>query len=130
MKKTSVLLGITLLFIGISCKKDTENTVQAEVKKYDVTDFFDTKSVSGAGFNANETKVLISSNSSGIFNSYEVTIADTVAKALTNSTKESVFAEGYIPGSSNFIYSSKNSFKFDFLLFAERFATNLFNEKI
>jgi len=53
MKKTIVLLGISLLFFSISCKKDTEKEAQVEVKKYAVNDFFDTKSVSGAGFNAN-----------------------------------------------------------------------------
>ena len=106
MKKTIVLLGTSLLFFSISCKKDTEKEAEVEVKKYAVNDFFDTKSVSGAGFNANETKVLISSNASGIFNAYEITIADTTSTALTNSTKESIFSEDYIKGSSNFIYSS------------------------
>lgn len=106
MKKTSVLLGISLLFFSNSCKKDTEKEVVVEVKKYNVNDFFDTKSVGGSGFNADETKVLISSNITGIFNSYEVTIADTLSTALTNSTKESVFSVGYVPRSSNFIYSS------------------------
>lgn len=106
MRKTIVLLGISLLFFSTSCKKDTEKEVVVEVKKYDITDFFDTKSVRGSGFNANETKVLVTSNATGIFNAYEVTIADTATTALTNSTKESVFSEDYIKGSSNFIYSS------------------------
>lgn len=106
MKKVIVLLGTSLLFFSISCKKDTEKVATAEVKKYDVNDFFDTKSVNGSGFNADETKVLVTSNATGIFNAYEVTIADTTALALTNSTKESIFAEDYLPGSSKFIYSS------------------------
>lgn len=106
MRKTIVLLGTSLLFFSISCKKDTEKEVVVEVKKYDVTDFFDTKSVRGSGFNADETKVLVTSNATGIFNAFEVTIADTATTALTNSTKESVFSEDYIKGSSNFIYSS------------------------
>lgn len=106
MKKTIILLGVSLLFFTVSCKKNTEKIVETEVKKYNVDDFFDTKSVRGSGFNADETKVLVTSNSTGIFNAYEVTIADTVAKALTNSAKESVFAEDYVPGSSKFIYTS------------------------
>ena len=106
MKKTIVLLGISLLFFTTSCKKDSEKIVETEVKKYNVDDFFDTKSVIGSGFNTDETKVLMTSNFNGIFNVYEVTIADTVAKALTNSEKESLFAGDYVPGSSKFIYSS------------------------
>ena len=90
--------GLHCFFLVFPVKRILKKEAQVEVKKYDVTDFFDTKSVSGAGFNADETKVLISSNSSGIFNSYEVTIADTLAKALTNSTKESIFSTRVYPG--------------------------------
>lgn len=105
MKKIILVVALPLLFINISCKKEA-GTSGAEVKKYDIKDFFDTKSVSGSGFNADESKVLVTSNSSGIYNAYEIAVADTVAKALTNSTKESIFTESYLPNSSSFIYAS------------------------
>lgn len=105
MKKNILLASISLLFLNISCKKEGA-TSGTEVKKYNVKDFFDTKSVRGSGFSADESKILITSNASGIFNAYEVAIADTVAKPLTSSAKESIFAEDYLPKSSNFIYAS------------------------
>lgn len=105
MKKNILLVSVSLLFLSISCKKENE-TSETEIKKYDVKDFFDTRSVRGSGFSADESKILITSNASGIFNAYEVAIADTVAKSLTNSAKESIFAEDYLPKSSNFIYAS------------------------
>lgn len=105
MRKSILVAALSLLFLNVSCKKDTE-TSETEVKKYDVKDFFDTKSVSGSGFNTDESKVLVTSNSSGIYNAYEVTVADTVAKPLTSSAKESIFTESYLPNSSSFIYAS------------------------
>lgn len=105
MKKNILLVSVSLLFLSISCKKENE-TSETEIKKYDVKDFFDTRSVRGSGFSADESKILITSNASGIFNAYEVAIADTVAKPLTSSVKESIFAEDYLPKSSNFIYAS------------------------
>ena len=48
----------------------------------------------------------MSSNESGIYNAYEIDIASGQKKALTNSTKESVFANDYVPGSNSFIYSA------------------------
>jgi dipeptidyl aminopeptidase/acylaminoacyl peptidase len=106
MKKTSILFGALLIIILSSCK-DGKKKEQARLpEQYDLEDFYNTKSISASGFNDDETKILINNNTTGIYNAYELSIADTTAIALTESTKESIYTVDYLPGSSKFIYSA------------------------
>lgn len=75
-------------------------------KQYDIEQLYNNVAVGAAGFNTDETKVLVQNNSSGIFNVYELNIADTSMHSLTSSQKESFFAVDYLPGSDKFIYSA------------------------
>jgi dipeptidyl aminopeptidase/acylaminoacyl peptidase len=105
MTKTNTLLGAALLACLISCKKDDTQAARMP-KEFNIEDLYDTKSVYGADFNKDETKVLMNSDVTGISNAYEVSIADTVQTALTTSVKETVYSIDYLPGSDNFLYSS------------------------
>lgn len=106
MKKKIILFGLFSAFILNSCKKEEKNQEARIPKQYAVEDFYDTKAIGGAGFNKDETKVLINSNVTGIANIYELNIADTTSIALTKSKTESNYAVDYLPGSSKFIFSS------------------------
>lgn len=106
MKKASFLIG-TLLTLAITSCKDEKQSQEARIpEQYALEDLYNTKSISASGFNADETKILIDNNSSGIFNANELTISDTTTIALTKSTKESIFTVDYLPKSSKFIYSA------------------------
>ena len=86
--RTSLLLAILVTsFIG--CKQKEEKP--REVTQYTIEQFYQTEGIAGSAFNSDETKILISSNRSGIFNIYEVTLNDSVKSALTASDKESLF---------------------------------------
>ncbi|TDE42236.1 S9 family peptidase [Flavobacterium rhamnosiphilum] len=106
MKKTSILFGTLLIIILSSCKDGKKKEEARLPEQYDLEDFYNTKSISASGFNDDETKVLINNNTTGIYNAYELSIADTTAIALTKSTKESIYTVDYLPGSSKFIYSA------------------------
>lgn len=88
----------------ISCKNETK--APREVKQYTIEQFFQTEGISGGVFNKDETKVLLNSNRTKIFNVYELNLADTSMKPLTSSAKESYFTVDYVPGTDNFIYSA------------------------
>ena len=106
MKKASFLIVISLTLSTISCK-DGEKLQEARIpEQYSIEDLYNTKSISASGFNADETKVLIDNNTTGIYNSYELTLSDSTSIALTKSTKESIYSVDYLPRSSKFIYSS------------------------
>ncbi|MFD1603168.1 alpha/beta fold hydrolase [Flavobacterium artemisiae] len=106
MKEKFMFIGLFSLLMLQSCKKEEKNQEARMPKQYAVEDFYDTKSIGAAGFNKDETKILINSNKTGITNIYELNIADTTSVALTQSKTESNYAIDYLPGSSKFIYSS------------------------
>jgi dipeptidyl aminopeptidase/acylaminoacyl peptidase len=98
-----LLLCFVLFMLG-SCTPKSEKT--RIPKQYSIEQLYENLAVYGSGFNANESKILIGNNSTGIYNVYELNIADTSLKALTSSAKESFFAVSYLPHSSKFLYSA------------------------
>ena len=81
--KTNFILIITLLFIT-SCN---QNYVP---KKYSINQFYQNNRTGGGAFSDDETKLLVSSDESGIFNVYEIDIA-----SGEKNTKD-IFGEGIL----------------------------------
>ena len=97
--KINFILTITLLFIT-SC---TQNYVP---KKYSINQFYQNNRISGGAFSDDETKLLVSSDESGIFNVYEIDIASGEKTQKTFSEKESFFAIDYLPATNHILYSA------------------------
>ena len=93
------LLGLILI---VSCT----NEEPKELKQYTINQFYKNISMTGGVFSENESKLLVSSDETGIFNVYEINIADNSKKQLTHSTVESFFAIDYLPGSNKILYSA------------------------
>lgn len=93
----AILLLLTLTF--------SWSTQAREVKQYTIEDFFDTISIRGASFSPDVSKILVSSDESGIFNVYSIPVDGSPQKALTTSTTESVFAVSYFPNDERFLFS-------------------------
>lgn len=98
------LTAAALLLLFISCNQPEQKSRMP--KQYTIQQLYNNLSVGAAGFNSDESKVLINNNSTGIYNIYELNIADTAVKPLTTSAKESFFAIDYLPGTEKFIYSA------------------------
>lgn len=97
------IVFITILLSPIifyACKQEPV------VTKYSIEQFYKNKQVFGGKFSEDETRLLYTSNESGIYNLYEVSIADGTQKQLTNSTQESYFAIDYVPGTNKILYSA------------------------
>ncbi|HMO34250.1 MAG TPA: prolyl oligopeptidase family serine peptidase [Lacibacter sp.] len=100
------LLLPLFLFVSLAACKEGGKAPK-DLQQYTIEQFFQTESVGGAHFNSDESKILIHSNRSGIYNLYEINLADTNRRAMTASTNESLFAVDYVPGSSDhFLFSS------------------------
>ena len=91
-----------LLLIAFACS----TAEQQEVKTYSIEQFYQTTRIAGGVFSDDETKLLVSGNETGIFNAYEINIADSSRKQITFSEEESIFAIDYVPGTNEILYSS------------------------
>jgi len=101
------LLALALATASFSaCKQDKTAPPPREPKQYTIEQFYKTKSTGSGIFSPDEQKLLVHTNETGIFNLYEINIADGSKKALTNSTQESFFAIDYVPGSGEILYSA------------------------
>lgn len=99
--KRIVLITILLSpIIFYACKQEPV------VTKYSIEQFYKNKQVFGGKFSEDETRLLYTSNESGIYNIYEVSITDGTQKQLTNSTQESYFAIDYVPGTNKILYAA------------------------
>ena len=104
MNRYLFLSIVPILFL--SCKETTREPKAEQVTQYTIEQFYKSSEVFGGEFSTDDSKMLVTSNESGIFNAYEIDIASGAKKALTNSTKESVFANAYVPGTTDIIYIS------------------------
>lgn len=104
MKKSLFLL--TVLITAFSCQQKPKEAAPRNVKKYSIEQFYANKAIGGGFFSPDESKLLVHSNETGIFNLYEINLADQSMTPLTKSTTESIFAVDYVPGTNELIYSA------------------------
>ncbi len=106
MKRIFPFILLVLLIAACNNADTKTEPVAREVKQYTIEQFYKSTNAFGGSFSSDENKLLITSNESGIYNTYEIDIASGQKKALTTSTKESIFGNSYVPGTLNIIYSS------------------------
>lgn len=97
--KTHFALITLFLFIA-SCEQTYTPT------KYSIEQFYQNNLIGGGSFSNDETKLLVSSNKSGIFNVYEIDISSGRKTQKTFSEKESFRAIDYLPGANQILYSA------------------------
>lgn len=90
------------LLLILGCTPTTEVT---NVNKYTIEQFYKNINVGGGSFSPDESKLLINSNESGIYNAYEINIESGETTMVTSSTEESYSAQTYFPNDDRFIYS-------------------------
>jgi len=74
--------------------------------QYSVADFYANKGFFGASFSPDRQKILVGSNTSGIWNAYAVPVSGGDLEPLTKSTTNSIFPISYFPGDARILYSS------------------------
>ena len=95
---------ILLVLVGLcsSCGPGA----RTDVPKYTIEQFYANERIGGGAFSPDETKLLISSNRTGIFNLFEISIADSAKRQLTTSAVESYFAVDYVPVTGEILYTA------------------------
>jgi dipeptidyl aminopeptidase/acylaminoacyl peptidase len=94
VRKLFVFLLALMVAVAMACVPTEE---KKEVKQYTMDQFLKTTAVGGGIFSPDESKLLVHSNETGIFNVYELDIATGEKTAVTKSEVESIFAVGYMP---------------------------------
>lgn len=99
MKNSILFLAVVAL---VSCGKPSEQ----KPPQYTMAQFMDIVQINGGAFSPDETKIMINSKETGIFNAVEIDIATGAQKALTASTDNAVFSQSYFPNDNRFVYTS------------------------
>ncbi|KXB07782.1 hypothetical protein AKJ55_01970, partial [candidate division MSBL1 archaeon SCGC-AAA382M17] len=97
-----MLLFLVIPLIMSSCIQKKQ---QREVKQYTIEQFMDNISIFGSSFSSEEEKVLFTSNESGIYNAYEVSVEGGDPKQLTKR-EETTRALSYFPNDKRIILMS------------------------
>ncbi|RDZ26897.1 S9 family peptidase [Lysobacter silvisoli] len=74
-------------------------------KQYRIEDFIDTVGVAGASYSADESKLLFSSNKSGIWNVYSMPADGGEWTPVTRSTTDSTYAVAYFPDDDRVLFT-------------------------
>jgi dipeptidyl aminopeptidase/acylaminoacyl peptidase len=101
MKRFLWVPGITIL---VSCNTEAEKP--KEVRQYTIEQFYKSSEAFGGSFNSDDSKLLYTSNESGIYNLWEADLATGQSAQKTNSKQESFFSSGYVPGTTHFLYGA------------------------
>src|SRR5438093_605647 len=74
--------------------------------QYTIEDFLATTNMNGADFSPDGTKILVSSDKSGVFNACAVPVQGGDPVQLTSSTTNAIMAQAYFPKDERFLYAS------------------------
>src|SRR5215471_4911058 len=114
------LIGISICLFAECQEQPKQVTAATQVPQYTIEQFYKSTSVGGGSFSSDDKRILVNSDENGIYNAYEIDLASGQKKALTTSTKESTFGNDYLPGRSDFIYSSDKGGNENSHLFLQR----------
>ena len=111
MKAERIVLGALALVTAISLATPAHAALQRRSKsdqaprQYTIEQFLATTSLRGASFSHNETRILYSSNQTGIWNVFSVAAAGGRPQAVTTSTTDNNYAVSYFPQDDRILYT-------------------------
>ena len=95
-----------LIFVTFACSTPQKEQEQEanEVEQYTIEQFMDNETVFGGSFSQDKSKVLVTSNRSGIFNMYTVPADSGAFNALSESDSSSIYAISYFPKDDRILF--------------------------
>jgi len=103
MKQLAVLCAIALVW-GCKEQKPAEPSIAETMKTYTIEQMMDNESIGGGSFSPDKSKLLVSSNRSGIYNMYTVSTSGGELLPITQSDSSSVFGISYFPKDERMLF--------------------------
>ena len=105
MRRTlTAALPAVLILISACGTKPAEPTKTAPSQTYTMEQFMKTVSIGGSSFSPDESKLLVSSNETGVFNVYELDLATTERTPVTEGD-DTTFAVAYMPNDGRILFT-------------------------
>ncbi len=105
MKLNKLTSFIILISLFLSCSTP-DKKIETKPALYTIEQFMNVERVFGGSFSPDESKILINSKLSGIYNAYEIEIATGTKTQLTTSTSNAIYGRSYFPEDERIIYTS------------------------
>lgn len=102
LKKMITLVFFMFVFIFMTCQKSSYK----EVKQYSIEQFIDVTSIFGSSFSPDEKDILFTSDRSGIYNAYIISVDGSNIRQMTHSDSSSIFAVSFFPKDKRFLFAS------------------------
>lgn len=107
MKK---ILAVALIMSIWACKEEKkEPSIADTMKTYTISQMMDNESIAGGSFSPDNSKLLVSSNRSGIYNMYTIPTSGGDMMPVTQSDSSSVFAISYFPSDERMLFRMDNN---------------------
>jgi dipeptidyl aminopeptidase/acylaminoacyl peptidase len=116
MIKQSLFYLLVASVIGLqSCTQQQSH----EPQQYTIDQFMSNESVYGGAFSADESKILVTSNKTGIYNAYAIGIEGGSMQPLTRSEKSTIRAQSFFPEDDRLLFLSDHDGNELFHLFVQ-----------
>ena len=101
------LFSLALMFVAAAASAQAvRSSAQSRPSmEYTIEQFLNTVAISGASFSSDETRVLVSSNKTGIWNVYSVAVSGGELLPVTTSLSDSTYAVSYFPHDDRILFT-------------------------
>jgi len=100
------IISLLLILAMFSCKTENDTGNVEKIDQYSIEQFMDNESVRGGSFSSDNSKLLVSSNRTGIYNVYTIPVNGGEMKPVTQSDSTSMFAVSYFPNDERMLMSA------------------------
>ncbi|QYR19286.1 S9 family peptidase [Paenibacillus sp. sptzw28] len=76
------------------------------IKRYSIEDFVNTESIVSPSISFDDESILYSSDKTGVYNAYIMSVKDGLARQITRSTDDPIYGISFFPGDYRILYTS------------------------
>lgn len=100
------LLPLAMALATAGCQSGDAGIEARAINQYSIEDFLGNTTFRGSSFSPDKSKILVSSDETGVFNAFAIPIDGGEPIQLTGSTTDAVQVGSYFPEDERFIYTS------------------------